>query len=179
MTTNIISGLIAQTALQDRKAFQELYLATSAKLFGVCTRILKSDSEAEDALQEIYVRIWQRAASFAQTEHSPMSWLIAIARNYCIDVIRSRKPGTLPFDEAPEIASKDPTPEQSALISSDRRELDGCLGQLEDHYADAIRGAYLEGYSYDELATRHKTPLNTMRTWLRRSLMKLKECLQK
>lgn len=179
MTANNISGLISRAALHDRMAFNELYLATSSKLFGVCIRILKSESEAEDALQEIYIRIWHRASSFAQTKYSPMSWLIAIARNHCIDLIRSRKQGIVPIEEVPDIVSNERSPEEAAIANSQQRELEGCLGKLDTMHAAAVRGAYMEGYSYEELAAQHSTPLNTMRTWLRRSLIKLKECLNK
>ena len=81
------------------------------------------------------------------------------------------------IDSALEIADAGATPEEAAVQGGERARIDSCLGQLEPDKADAVRGAYLEGYSYEQLATRHGVPLNTMRTWLRRSLMKLKECL--
>ena len=76
------------------------------------------------------------------------------------------------------MADRGPSPEASAVAASERQRLDDCLGRLDGPKAECVRGAYLEGYSYQELAERHAIPLNTMRTWLRRSLMKLKECLE-
>jgi RNA polymerase sigma-70 factor (ECF subfamily) len=175
--TDDIAGLIARIALRERQAFRELYTRTSAKLFGVCLRILKDRSEAEEALQEVYIKVWQRADRYVQSGFSPISWLVAVARNHCLDVLRARKPLGEEIDSALEIADAGATPEEAAVQGGERARIDSCLGQLEPDKADAVRGAYLEGYSYEQLATRHGVPLNTMRTWLRRSLMKLKECL--
>lgn len=163
--------------MRDRAAFRDLYERTSAKLFGVALRILKDRSEAEEALQEVYVKIWQRADRYVQGGYSPISWLVAVARNHALDVLRARKPISDEMDVALEIPDGGPDPEQAALSSGERARIDGCLSQLEADKADCVRGAYLEGFSYEELASRHSVPLNTMRTWLRRSLLKLRECL--
>ena len=172
-----IAGLIARLVLRDRAAFRDLYALTSAKLFGVCLRILKDRSEAEEALQEVYVKIWQRADRYVANAYSPISWLVAIARNHCLDILRARKPASEDIDVALDIAAGGPDPEQAAVDSGERSRIDTCLGELDADKADAVRGAYLDGYSYEELAERHSVPLNTMRTWLRRSLLKLRECL--
>lgn len=174
-----IEQLIARTALRDRHAFDQLYHATSAKLFGTCLRILKSRADAEEAVQEVFVKIWLKADRFAITNQSPMTWLIAIARHQSIDRLRARKETTSELDSnALEIADTAPSPEATAVSLGERRNLSACLAQLEENRADAVRSAYLDGDSYADLAERHKVPLNTMRTWLRRSLMRLKECLQ-
>lgn len=172
-----ISDLIARTALRDRAAFRDLYQRTSAKLFGVTLRILRDRAEAEEALQEVYVKIWQRADRFVATNYSPISWLVAVARNHCLDMIRARKPVAEEIGEALEIADAGPDPEAASIASGERAQIDACLDTLEADKADCVKGAYLDGYSYEELAARHKVPLNTMRTWLRRSLLKLRECL--
>jgi RNA polymerase sigma-70 factor (ECF subfamily) len=174
---NDISELIARIALRDRVAFRSLYQQTSAKLFGVTLRILKDRSEAEEALQEVYVKIWRRADRYVAGGYSPISWLVAIARNHALDVLRARKPVSDDIDAALELADAAPDPEQAALNSAERSRIEACLGELEADRADAVRGAYLDGFSYEELAARYKIPLNTMRTWLRRSLLKLRECL--
>lgn len=179
MTMDPISRLIVQTALSDRNAFDALYQATSAKLFGVCLRVLKDRAEAEEALQEIYIKIWHKADRYAVTDLSPMTWLIAVARHHAIDRLRARKTGrTVELNEAVDVADSAANPEQSALATSERARLDECLDELEAARADAVRSAYISGDSYAELAARHNVPLNTMRTWLRRSLIKLRDCLQ-
>lgn len=172
-----IADLIARCALRDRAAFRMLYERTSAKLFGVTLRILKDRAEAEEAIQEVYVKIWQRADSFVAGKTSPISWLVAVARNHSLDILRARRPATDDIDVALEIPDGSPTPERAAEERDERRQIEQCLSTLEAERADAVRGAYLDGYSYEELATRFAVPINTMRTWLRRSLIRLKECL--
>ena len=172
-----ISHLLARCALRDRQAFRDLYARTSAKLFGVTLRILRDRAEAEEALQEVYVKIWQRADRYVAGGYSPISWLVAVARNHSLDLLRARKPQGDDIDLALDVADAQPNPEQAEANRGERARIDHCLGQLEADKADAVRGAYLEGFSYEELSERHKVPLNTMRTWLRRSLLKLRECL--
>lgn len=172
-----VTALLSRVALRDRSAFKDLYGRTSAKLFGVCLRILNDRAEAEEALQEVYVKIWQRADRYVAGGYSPISWLVAVARNHCLDVIRARRPVSDDLDVALEVADAGPTPEQAAESSGERSRIDACLAELDADKAEAVRGAYLDGYSYEELAARHFVPLNTMRTWLRRSLLKLRECL--
>ena len=176
-TTAEIADLISRCALRDRQAFKDLYARTSAKLFGVPLRILRDRSDAEEALQEVYVKIWQRADRYVAGGYSPISWLVAVARNHCLDVIRARRPVSDDIDVALEVADAAPNPEQAAESSGERSRIDACLSELDSDKAEAVRGAYLDGYSYEELAARHFVPLNTMRTWLRRSLLKLRECL--
>jgi RNA polymerase sigma-70 factor, ECF subfamily len=172
-----IADLIARCALRDRAAFRLLYQRTSAKLFGVALRILKDRAETEEAIQEIYVKIWHKADRYVAGKYSPISWLVAVARNHSLDLVRARRPQTEDIDVALDIPDLGPTPERQAEAAEDSARLEYCLATLEPDRADAVRGAYLDGFSYDELAQRHAVPLNTMRTWLRRSLIKLRECL--
>ncbi|MCB1518802.1 MAG: sigma-70 family RNA polymerase sigma factor [Hyphomicrobiaceae bacterium] len=172
-----LEALIGQVALRDRVAFRALYDRTSAKLFGVALRILNNRHDAEEALQEIFVKIWQRASQYRSGSYSPISWLVAIARNHALDVVRARRPQTDLIDDAFEVEDDAPTPEQSAVRTSETGRLEDCLKRLEDNRAEAVRLAYLDGFSYQDLSSKYEVPLNTMRTWLRRSLIKLRECL--
>jgi RNA polymerase sigma-70 factor, ECF subfamily len=172
-----IDAMLARIALGDRKAFAALYAATSSKLFAICLRILINRPEAEDALQEVYVKIWNRAGSYAAGTASPMSWLTQIARNQAIDIVRQRRGNHVDLDQALELADDAPLAETTLARKSEVQALDHCLQQLEAERAEAVRKAYLDGWSYQDLAERFDVPLNTMRTWLRRSLLKLKACL--
>ncbi|RUW14674.1 sigma-70 family RNA polymerase sigma factor, partial [Mesorhizobium sp. M1A.F.Ca.IN.020.06.1.1] len=167
-----ISKLIVRTSMKDRAAFDLLYKQTSGKLFGVCLRVLRDKSEAEEALQEVFVKIWTKADRFAVSDLSPISWLVAIARNHAIDRIRARRGPSANIDAALEVADPAPGPEAMAVAGGETDRIYHCLDELEKDRAAAVRGAYLNGESYAELAERHKVPLNTMRTWLRRSLLK-------
>ncbi|WP_417579394.1 sigma-70 family RNA polymerase sigma factor [Pelagibacterium sp.] len=172
-----IADLLARVALRDRNAFRALYARTSAKLFGVSLRILSNRSEAEDALQDVFVKVWQRAEGYRPDAASPMTWLITIARNNAIDRVRARRPGHTDIDEAFDLEDSGMTPEQSAMNTDDGNRIDQCMEELKPERAEAVRRAYVEGESYNELADRLGVPLNTVRTWLRRSLLALRDCL--
>lgn len=178
-TESDIAVLLGRVALRDRAALSALYSAVSPKLFSVCLRILKDRSDAEDALQEVFVKIWARADRFAATGTSSVGWLVAIARNQAIDVLRTRKPVADTIDENWDIADEAPGPEAETVLKGEGRRIDRCMEELEADRAIAVRSAYIEGLSYQELAARYDVPLNTMRTWLRRSLLKLRECLDR
>ncbi|RWB78315.1 MAG: sigma-70 family RNA polymerase sigma factor [Mesorhizobium sp.] len=179
MAPQDISKLIVRTSMKDRAAFDLLYKQTSAKLFGVCLRILRDRGDAEEALQEVFVKIWTKADRFAVSDLSPISWLVAIARNHAIDRIRARRSPPANIDAALDVADPTPGPEATAVAGGETERIHHCLEELEKDRAAAVRGAYLSGESYAELAERFKVPLNTMRTWLRRSLLKLRECLER
>ena len=172
-----IEAFISKVALGDREAFSALYDATSAKLFAVCIRVLKQRDVAEDVLQEVFIKVWKNAERYQVTGHSPMTWLITIARNTAIDRIRARKDHDDLDDFSNRIAATEPTPEQAAIASSEWKRVTICLDALKEDRKQAIKGAYLHGKSYQELSEEFKVPLNTMRTWLRRGLGTLRECL--
>lgn len=179
LSADEIEALILRAAEGDRDAFAALYAATSAKLTGVAYRILQDRAVAEDAVQDAYVKIWHNAGRYRVTGHSPMTWLITIARNTAIDRRRKQRVA-VPIDSMAEML---PAPggagESAAMARSEAARIAACLQELPADRADAVRGAYLNGDSYAELATRHKVPVNTMRTWLRRSLIRLRECLSR
>lgn len=173
-----VAELITRVAAQDRAAFRALYSASSAKLMGVLIRMLGTRAEAEDALQEVFTRVWLRAGRFDATKGRGMTWLIAIARNHAIDRLRARPEQAVPDEDALDhVRDTAPTAESRLVAMGEAGRIADCFGQLEPDRADAVRGAYLQGLSYLDLATRYGVPLNTMRTWLRRSLLKLRECL--
>jgi RNA polymerase sigma-70 factor, ECF subfamily len=174
-----IADLIARVSLRDRAAFSQLYSRTSAKLFGVTLRILGNRAEAEEALQEIFIKVWHRAEAYKSGAGSPMTWLITIARNHAIDIIRARKPAPADLDAAETVPDPAMSPEQAAINAGEGARIEDCLSELKDGRADAVKGAYVNGDSYEELAERFAVPLNTMRTWLRRSLLQLRECLER
>lgn len=174
-----IEELIGKVALGDRAALAALYDATSGKLFSVCLRVLKSRTEAEDALQDVYLRIWAKADRYAVTGHSPMTWLITVARNLAIDRLRAKKRNHVDLDSVGELVEKRPGPEAASIAASEQRRISACFEELQADRADAVRAAYLDGETYQALADRFDVPLNTMRTWLRRSLISLKECLSR
>jgi RNA polymerase sigma-70 factor (ECF subfamily) len=173
-----IERLIARVALQDREAFDTLYERVGGKLFAVCLRVLTKRAAAEDAMQDTFVKIWKNADRYQANGLSPMTWLITIARNTAIDRLRARRKGHQDIDTPGlELAAPGPSPEQAAVAASEAARLSDCLDRLEEDRGAALRGAYLEGETYKDLASRFNVPLNTMRTWLRRGLIALRECM--
>jgi RNA polymerase sigma-70 factor (ECF subfamily) len=178
-TREDLEEMIARTALGSKSHFEKLYSATSAKLFGICMRILNNESEAEEALQETFVKVWRNADKYASGNASPISWLAAIARNTSIDRYRRRKPESAELVEAEVIADEAPSPEANAVLSNEVGRLNSCISELKERHAFAVKSVYLGGWTYDEAAQELDVPLNTLKTWVRRSLISLRECLNR
>jgi RNA polymerase sigma-70 factor (ECF subfamily) len=181
-TTRIeLAAALARVADGDRAALRMVYQDTSAKLFGVLVRILNDKSEAEDVLQEVYVTVWRKAATFDPSRASPITWLVAIARNRAIDRLRAGAAGRRmeSIDAAGDVS--DPAPAAVELVEQAQvhARLAACLKELEDRQSKAIRAAFMDGNTYEELATRMGVPLGTMKSWIRRGLLKLRACLEK
>jgi RNA polymerase sigma-70 factor, ECF subfamily len=174
-----LADALVRSGKGDRSAFEAVYKATSAKLFGVCLRIFPNRNEAEEALQDAYLTIWNKAASFEAGRASPISWLVTVTRNRAIDRLRAKgKAGLASLDEAAEVA--DPTPLADARLMADGedRVLHGCIEGLESRDAHFIRSAFIGGATYADLAAREGEPLGTVKSRIRRALVKLRHCME-
>ena len=179
-----LRALLARVAERDRAAFAELYDLTSAKLMGVALRICLTRAEAEEVVQVAYVKVWKRASSFEDGRASPVAWMAAIARNGAIDRRRAEaaRGGThdvLEPSGALELADDAPSPEDAAELSSEVGVLHACLGELDPRHAAAVRHAHLDGLAYAEIGARLGAPENTIKTWVRRSLARLRDCMER
>jgi RNA polymerase sigma factor (sigma-70 family) len=176
-----LAAAIVRVAGGDRAALQLVYHATSAKLFGIVLRILGDRGEAEDVLQDVYLTVWRKAGRFDATVASPITWLVAIARNRAVDRLRSgsvaRRSG--PIEAADAVADPAPSAAEMLEAKQERGRLEDCLRELEEQQAGAIRSAFLDGFTYEELAARASVPLGTMKSWIRRGLLKLRACLER
>ncbi|MEH3048104.1 sigma-70 family RNA polymerase sigma factor [Sphingomonas adhaesiva] len=175
-----LAAALAATGLRDGAAFRKVYQLTSAKLFGICLRICGERQAAEDVLQEVYLIIWRRAASFEPLRSSPITWLATIARNRAIDWRRANgHPLPPPPDAEPRAAVE--TADDAALADvamiarEDAHHVHRCLATLDRGSRDAIRAAFLDGATYAELAERAGVPLATMKSRVRRGLLQLRK----
>ena len=173
-----LAPLLSGIAAGDRAALAELYQRTSAKLYGICVRLLPSEADAQDVLQEIYLTVWRKAGLYDQAKASPITWLAVMARNKAIDRLRGKQLATDPLEAANSVADDDPSAFDIVEQGQERERLADCLGELEPQHAAIIRAAFVDGLTYAELAARDAVPLGTMKSWIRRGLLRLRGCLE-
>ncbi len=179
---NELRDWLVATARGDAGAFERLYRATSAKLFGVCLGVLPTRSDAEEVLQEVFTTVWRKASQYDAALASPLTWLAMLARNRAIDRLRAsahERTGAAPLELAEDLHDPAPSTLASAEASDERRRLEACLSQLEPQRHTLIRRAFFEGATYDELARRSGSPLGSVKSWIRRGLAQLKACLER
>ena len=174
-----LAPLMRSIAQGDRAALGALYRRTSAKLFGICTRLLDDPAEAEEALQDVYLTVWRKAERFDSARASPITWLAVLARNKAIDRLRRRRLPTEMLDRAADLADEGDSAIQLIERDQDNRRLAACLDELEERQRTCIRSAFLDGASYPQLAESAGVPLPTMKSWIRRGLQRLRGCLER
>jgi RNA polymerase sigma-70 factor, ECF subfamily len=176
-----LADALSKIARGDRSAFEAVYAATCVKLYGVVVRILGRRDLAQEVLQDVYVRVWQGAGKFDPTLGSPITWMVAIARNRALDEAKRKTMRSLEdMPELLELAAELPDaddPLASLERTEERRRLEACLDRLEPQRKQILRMAYHYGMTREEIARRIGRPAATVKTWLRRSLAELKDCL--
>ena len=170
--------LLAAVGQGDQAAFEQLYAATRAKLYGVVLRILRRHDLADEVIQETYLKIWGSAGTFNPAMASPITWMVTIARNRAIDLVRKRSEVSIEEEpEAMDVAADLPNPLAARELSEDLKRLMGCVGALDGDRQQMVLLAYYNGFSREQLAAKFEKPVNTIKTWLRRSLLEIRECL--
>lgn len=183
-----LADLLSRCALGERRAFAALYQRSSAHLFAVVLRIQRDRAQAEELLQEIYVSIWKAAASFDAAHSQPLTWMTSIARNRAIDSLRRAQAqpqtiSTTPRDDD-EAAPELPAPEGGGPLellqrASDARALDHCVQALTPQQRQSVALAFYDGLSHAEVAEHLRQPLGTVKSWVRRALATLRQCLER
>lgn len=178
--TEDLATLLEGCAAGDRAALSRLYAATSPQLFGLALRMVRRRDLAEDVMQEAFLAVWRRAARFDRNRGTALAWLAAVLRNQAIDLMR-RRGREAPLDPAgaAAIPDLDPGPFDLAAASQSARALAACLDELEEGPRRSILLAYHEGLTYEEAARRLAAPVGTVKSWIRRSLIRLKSCLER
>jgi RNA polymerase sigma-70 factor, ECF subfamily len=178
LTQAELIGLLAAIAKRDAAAFERLYDATRAKLYGVLLRILGRPELADEVMQETYLKIWNMADKFDPSIASPITWMVALARNRAIDIVRKKSEVSIEEQpEALEVAAETPTPLARREMTEELKRLLSCLGKLDPEKQRIVLLAYYSGWSRDQLAKKLDIPVNTIKTWLRRSLLEIRGCM--
>ena len=173
--------LLHRCAQGDKVAFRELYARCAPQLFAVLMRILGRADLAEDALHDVFIRIWENAATYRPQKGQPMTWMMSIARYRALDLLRGARSQRLVADGDDQLAgieTQDIGPQEAAEQSADGRALRACLERLTDGQQKSIRLAYLSGYTHEQIAATLPAPLGTVKSWVRRGLQSLKVCLE-
>lgn len=175
-----LRSAMVRLANGESAALEQIYNATRVKLFGICYRILGDTKEAEDALQDVYVNLWQRADRYDPERASPISWLATFARNRAIDRLRTGKVrgGAVAEDEANPLPDAAPLADQIMIDAEHAARVHTCLEELDNPARENIRAAFFDGKTYAQLAEFADVPLGTMKSWIRRGMMKLRTCLE-
>lgn len=173
--------LLGQCAAGDESAFSDLYRGTSSHLYAVILRMLDSTALADEALQETYIKVWSRASYYQPDLGTPNSWLTNVARNTAIDLLRSQRSRRVHDHDSDEQAmlALDKLA-MAATSESDHlkaRQLHRCLSELQPEVRDCVLLSYCEGYTHSELTRRLNRPMGTIKSWIRRALIGLKECM--
>lgn len=183
-----LAQLLARSGLGDRRAFAQLYERSSAHLFAVVLRIQRDRGLAEDLLQEVYVSLWKAAGGFDAARSQPLTWMTSIARNRAIDSLRRaqaqpRLSSSTPDDDeqAQDDGPADDAPGPLDLLdrASDARQLAQCMEGLSAPQRQSVALAFFDGLSHAEVAERLHEPLGTVKSWVRRALSALKDCLER
>jgi len=178
-----LMALIDRVARRDEAALKALYDQTSGKLYGLALRVVRNNEWAEDALQDTFLQIWRTAPDYRASLSPPMAWLGLIVRSRSLDLLRRRKAErehlTDEMDEAmaDTLAGESPNPMDTSLASQQAWALHQCLGKLENNQREVVSLAYLRDLSHGELAQQLELPLGTVKTWIRRGLDQLRQCM--
>lgn len=167
---------LVEVAKGDRVAFRELYRLTASRLNGVLRPMISNRARREEILQEAYVKIWQNASRFDPQRGSAMMWMATVTRRLAIDELRRASPLTQSLDDD-EALMNSLAAEVPQLEPFGADQLEGCLKQLRSEYRDAVVLAYLKGLTYDQLALSLNRPLGTVKTWVHRGIIDLRECM--
>jgi RNA polymerase sigma-70 factor (ECF subfamily) len=183
---NALTSLLHATAQGDERSFATLYQETSPHLYALLLRMLRRRDWAEEALQDCYLKIWQKAESYEREKGAPLTWLLTVARYRALDLLRMKRPEVELPDMVDEpdlsqlwIDASAEDPLARAVEGEGIRRMTECLRDLPEEQRKALLLAYYEGYTHQELAAVLHAPLGTVKSWVRRGLARLRECLDK
>lgn len=175
MSNGELATTLERVAEGDRVAFRSLYLAVGPKLFSICKRLMRDQDAAQDALQDVMVRIWEKSPLFDRARGDAMAWMVTVARGVIFNRLEKRPAPALSLsDEQVAAAVERISTGSDPSLGSDLRR---CLGGLNAEHRRCIVMAYHYGLSYQELSALSAVPLGTVKTWIHRAIGQLQACL--
>lgn len=180
MTTNaaqIHAGLLSQIACGDKQALELLYKTLSPRLFGIILRIVRRRDWAEEILHDTFIQIWQSAIYYDEQRSEPQIWLCHIARNRAIDYLRKHEHRCCSVEEISEAEDSFQAPPPGDDVHQEARRLHHCMDHLPAEQRQSIALAYYRGLSQTEIALSMNQPEGTVKSWIRRALTHLRECI--
>lgn len=170
-----LATTLERVAEGDRVAFRNLYRDVGPRLFSICKRLMRDHDAAQDALQDVMVRIWEKSPLFDRTRGDAMGWMLALARNVVFNRLSQRPAATLSLsdDEVASVVERLAVGSDPSLGQDLRR----CLGGLKEEHRRCVVMAYHYGLSYEELSALSAVPLGTVKSWIHRAIGQLQTCL--
>jgi RNA polymerase sigma-70 factor, ECF subfamily len=173
-----LEALLARCATGERSALETLYARVAPLLLAILVRMLRRRDLAEDALQDVFVSVWQRARQFDPIRGRPLAWLISMARYRAIDLQRAARPAVaLSEVDGLEVEAQEGPLDALEMLGTGAL-LRRCLEQIAAPQRRCLMLAYQDGLTHSEIARAVQEPLGTVKSWVRRSLLALRRCLE-
>lgn len=180
-----VERLLSRISLRDVVAFKSLYALVSPRLMAVAYRVLQNRALAEDILQEVFITVWNESVPRPPSQPKTLAWLCVTTRNRAIDMIRKKRPET-PLswlddngdEHFHDVADDAHSPLAELLAHEDGQRLGQCMERLESEPRQAVLLAFYDGLTHPQIATRMQRPLGTIKAWTRRSMQRLKDCME-
>lgn len=176
-TETDLDTLLQAVARGDREALRAVYVRQSTRLFGVAMAVLRDRTAAADVLQDAFLRVWQRAGQFDATRGDASAWLGSVVRHAALDAARKR--GREMLSDDPDLGD---TPVAAVALdmleaNEENARLRACLDRLSPANRESVVLAFVQGLSHPEISVKLDQPLGTVKSWIRRGLLSLRECL--
>ncbi|MCC5900390.1 MAG: sigma-70 family RNA polymerase sigma factor [Halomonas sp.] len=176
------AAVLANCARGEHDALHQLYVHEGARLLGVVVRIVKDRGMAEDIVHDVCINIWQRANSFDPDKGSARAWIFSVARHLALNAIRYRdREISYDINDASDLTHDEhfqlPNVIEDTFDWQTGQRMDSCLEELEPERRNCVLHAYVDGLSHAEISAHTGAPLGTVKAWIKRSLLRLRECM--